>query len=188
VDTFDFNITPITDLALPYDLQERLLDALASDDRDSAAVVVELVETAVNAALVGHGGWGGDWDAVGIVTAVLAQVEAGLVNLTPHDVTLVGSDGATVTLASCGRALVTFTPDTTLAEITVSGVTVPLMETAPGSEVTGIPLPAEGITYVVSRLAYDASRDRDDLCIPHLVVRDTDGQPTAAHALALPRR
>jgi hypothetical protein len=188
-DTFSISETPLTDLALMGGLHERLVDALASDDSERAAVVAELVEDAINAALHQHGGWGSDgWEADDIVGPILDQVEEGLVNLTPHDVTLVGSDGAMVTLASCGRALVTFTPDTTLAEITVSGVTVPLVETAPGSEVTGIPLPAEGITYVVSQLAYDASRDRDDLCIPHLVVRGTDGQPSAAHALALPRR
>jgi hypothetical protein len=188
-DTFSITSTPLTDLALMGGLHERLVDALASDDSERAAAVATLVEDAINAALRQHGGWGSDgWEADDIVGPILDQVEAGLVNLTPHDVTLVGPDGAMVTLASCGRALVTFTPDTPSGEITIGDVTVPLVETAPGSEVTGIPLPAEGIMYIVSRLVYDASQTRDDLCIPHRVMRGASGQPTAAHALAQPRR
>jgi hypothetical protein len=182
-DTFSISKTPLTDMALRGNLHSRL-DALNDDDQDRAAVVEQLVEAAINAALARHD----EWEADDIVGPILDQVEAGLVNLTPHDVTLVGPDGAMVTLASCGRALVTFTPDTPSGEITIGDVTVPLVETAPGSEVTGIPLPVEGITYVVSRLAYDASQNRDDLCIPHRVARGAGGQPTAAHALAQPRR
>lgn len=53
-------------------------------------------------------------------------------------------------------------------------------------EVTGLPLPAAGVTYVVSQLVVNALPERDDLAFPAGLVRDDEGTIVGFRYLARP--
>jgi len=108
-----------------------------------------------------------------------------LVNLTPHTVTFVGADGATVTIPNSGIARVAMAPDQQIGVIQVDGMEVPLMQTSMGTNVTGLPSPQEGTLFIVSRQVIDACPNRDDLVMPHQTIREA-GIVIGCRALARP--
>jgi hypothetical protein len=75
------------------------------------------------------------------------------VNLTPHDVTLVDSNGMKLVFKSSGTvARVLLNTDVTTIEAEVAPgiiLTVPLKRTT-GSQVVNLPEPQEGVMYIVS--------------------------------------
>ena len=85
-----------------------------------------------------------------------------LINLTPHDVTLIRSDGSSFTLAPSGqvaRVAATLTP---MGE-DIEGI--PVYIRALADEVEGLPIPFLGIKWVVSSMVLEAAR-RPDLLAP----------------------
>lgn len=94
-------------------------------------------------------------------------------NLTAHTVTIAGR---------------TIPPDGRVARVAAEHVPVtevdglPLVAVEYG-DVVGLPDSEPGVTYLVSRMVAEASPRREDLVIPHGLVRDADGQPVSAEAL-----
>jgi len=109
-------------------------------------------------------------------------------NLTPHAIDLlVGSRTVTVPADPAGPARVAFTPDTDLGSVDLGdGLSIPLVGTSLGSEVSGLPDAQVGVMLVVSRQVVEACPDRVDLVFVHRVRRGPDGQPVGAAALARP--
>lgn len=98
-----------------------------------------------------------------------------LVNLTPHDVTLI-DNGKRITLKPSG----TIARCRALTEIVGSitdenGEIWPETRTVYGA-VEDLPEPMDGVTYIVSSLVALAMPQRHDLRIPNESVRDVDGK------------
>lgn len=116
----------------------------------------------------------------------MPYVDAELHILMPHPLT-VFADGDTVLLhrppdgpmARCAE-----TREHT-GTLTIGGRPVPLRTVAFGS-LAGLPAPADGVLYVVSRAAAEAAaRDgRTDVVYPDDPVRDADGRVIGCRALA----
>lgn len=95
-----------------------------------------------------------------------------IVNLTPHDITIVASGRTGVikpsgTLARC--------KETSVQTGLIDGW-IPVFETSYG-EVSGLPEPAADTVYVVSALAANAikGQGRSDVFIPAKTIRDANG-------------
>jgi len=92
-----------------------------------------------------------------------------LVNLTPHEVILVG-----IKIPASGQqARVSMTRQQT-GTIDIDGTTVPIYSTILG-QVTGLPEAAEGIGYIVSAMVRSASPERRDVYSPADLQRDSSG-------------
>ena len=107
-----------------------------------------------------------------------------LVNLTPHKITIIGSDGETLceiapsgTIARAASVIVN--------DGTVDGV--PVVRTSYGL-VEGLPAPIDGTKYIVSSLTATAARrsgrTTEDLLIPGRTVRDEEGVILGCQALS----
>lgn len=106
-----------------------------------------------------------------------------LVNLTPHDIVYCHVDN---------RMIVYPVSDSVarIEETTTSGYKLfddknNVWLTSNNIEygnVTGLPEPKKGVTYIVSRVVADACRDRDDLVFPDKPTRDYNGQITSCLA------
>lgn len=99
-----------------------------------------------------------------------------IINLTPHDITIVDEDGsirlvipASGTLARCKATTVS------LGTITVGDVVIPVTATEMG-EVEGLPQPQEGTIFVVSLAVAKAVPSRWDVVVPSESVRDSAGR------------
>jgi len=95
-----------------------------------------------------------------------------IINLTPHPITLVNSDGSLIqswakseTPARCNQ--------TTEGVKTLKGGII-ITRTEFG-EVYNLPEPKEGVLYIVSRLVLAACPIRTDLLVPNELYRDKDG-------------
>ena len=104
-----------------------------------------------------------------------------IINLTPHDITLLPADGEPITIPSTGVARC---QETTTA-VSGAGLPVPLQHLAYG-EVTGLPDPAAGTVVIVSQLVCRALPGREDLVFPADLVRDESGTIVGCRALARP--
>jgi hypothetical protein len=111
------------------------------------------------------------------------KVEAAeIVNLCPHDITLLVGDQALV-LSPAGLARCVEEREE-LGEAVAGGIHVPLVRCR-YRRVVGLPDPVAGRVYVVSHLVAERCLDRYDLVVPDQLVRDDDGVIIAARALAL---
>lgn len=112
---------------------------------------------------------------------VIAASGVELVNLTPHDVTLVAKNGETFTIPATGDC----------ARVGVSSETIgsmfedmfDIVRTVFDREVVGLPAPQDGVIYLVSTLVAQASPSRRDLLVPANLVRDEAGRVVGAGAL-----
>jgi hypothetical protein len=110
-----------------------------------------------------------------------------LINLTPHPIHLCDDDGVFLTLP----------PEPTPArceerDAATAGV---IDDRAPARPITvyavvfgetrGLPPPAPGTYFIVSRLLAEANADRDDLLIPHQMVRDAEGKVVGCRAFSV---
>jgi hypothetical protein len=68
-ETYSIITNPLTDLALPADVEARLIEALDSPDKME---ITSTLEDAINARLA-ESGWDGDWTATEVVTEILDQ-------------------------------------------------------------------------------------------------------------------
>ncbi len=106
-----------------------------------------------------------------------------IVNLTPHAVTING-----LTIQPDGRIPRLREETREVDQITVDGHTLPVIETTLG-ELEGLPEPADGVVYVVSRMVAEAAPRRHDLYFPGRLLRDSEGRIVGAESLArLPAR
>ena len=99
-------------------------------------------------------------------------------NLTPHELVLIGIDGAERRLAVDGpapRLAVTRSP---LGEM--EGL--PLVVSTLG-EVEGLPPPEAGVVLVVSAMVAEARPGREDLAYPGEAIRNAAGRVVGAHGL-----
>jgi len=107
------------------------------------------------------------------------------VNLTPHEINVLGPDGAEVqTIPSSGQ----------IARITTSAAVLAIVEgvelfkTTYG-DVVGLPSPAPGVIYIVSGAVAghpSIMGRRDDVVSPGALVRGADGQPRGCRGLSIP--
>ena len=92
-----------------------------------------------------------------------------LVNLTPHEVILVG-----IKIPASGSQARVATTRQQTGTIDLDGTTVPIYRTVLG-QVTGLPEAAEGVGYIVSAMVRSAAPERRDLYSPADLVRDSSG-------------
>lgn len=93
-----------------------------------------------------------------------------IINLTPHDITIISAAGNSVFPATGKVARVAVNS----SEIgNVAGI--PVMKNF-YSDVEGLPDPEKGTYYLVSKIVADAVPDRDDVLIPNDSVRDENGR------------
>lgn len=103
-----------------------------------------------------------------------------IVNLTPHDINIIGE---------IGEVVQTFPASGELARCSVSREQVDVINGIPVNRtvfgaVTGLPEQQEGVVYVVSALVAQAVDGRDDVVIPDDAVRDEQGRIVGCRAFA----
>jgi hypothetical protein len=102
----------------------------------------------------------------------MTETETKIVNLTPHEITIVGENGE-VTHRIPPSGLVSRVRETSIGIRHVNGI--PVVRKTFG-EVVNLPEPEEGTVYIVSRMIIAASPDRTDLLSPGDLVRDDVGK------------
>ena len=111
-----------------------------------------------------------------------------LVNLTPHPVVLFVGGHRVATLPPSGQVARCDSAGVDIGSVSLddSPATIPLLRVASG-ELSGLPSPAPGRLYVVSRVAADAifrANGRcDDIVFPERFVRDATGAIIGCEAL-----
>ncbi|HEY8531288.1 MAG TPA: hypothetical protein VIL08_03475, partial [Limnochorda sp.] len=105
---------------------------------------------------------------------------AKLINLTPHEITIVLQDSSTIAIPPSGVVARCATNREVVGELEIElpdggAARVPITRTVFG-EVQGLPEPQDGVCYVVSSLVAQAASDRNDLLIPDDTVRDEQGR------------
>ena len=104
-----------------------------------------------------------------------------IVNLTPHSLSLVTTNGGTLTVPPSG-AVARVASTTRDLGVTPEGVRL----TCPSfGAVEGLPGPQEGTLYVVSALVRAAVPGRSDVASPGDLVRDAEGRVVGASSLHL---
>lgn len=105
---------------------------------------------------------------------------AHLINLTPHVINILSSDGEHLmdvpvsgTIARCSQSNV----------VVGSVAGIPITQQSFG-EVVDLPEPQEDTFYIVSRLVAAACPERRDLLIPGPLVRDSEGRPCGCDGLS----
>ena len=107
-----------------------------------------------------------------------------LVNLTPHEITIVNDEG---------EILLRIQPSGTVARIEMRHVKVAYFDTDGASipvnhvqlgQTNGLPEMTPGVMLLVSRVVAEAVRDRDDILITDESIRDHDGRIIGCKALA----
>lgn len=123
-------------------------------------------------------------------------MHAYLINLTPHTIHLHQTSGAfenPVTFKSDGVAraseIVEVEPDLHWCVFGDCGMHdhIPLVRKRYGS-VEGLPEPRQSVAYIVSQVVADACPDRDDLLVPHDMVRDDAGRVVGCRGFSRPTR
>lgn len=96
-----------------------------------------------------------------------------IVNLTPHEVTVVASNGdVMMKVPASGQVARCSVNRTTVGKL--NGI--PVAKSVMG-DVEGLPEPSEDTIYIVSRVVAEAMKGkRDDLVIPDDAVRDGEGR------------
>mgnify|MGYP000491132453 FL=1 len=107
-----------------------------------------------------------------------------LKNFTPHNVVIVINESTKIVIPSDGIARVTETKTAT-PSIDVDGVIIETFKSSFG-EVENLPPQEEGVMVIVSAMAADAAKDRNDLLVPGELVRDNDGNIIGCKSLRRP--
>jgi hypothetical protein len=104
-----------------------------------------------------------------------------ILNLTPHEITLVNAEGEVVTRISPSGGLVRLAARTVSAG-TLAGI--PVSRTEYG-EPEGLPEEKPGVFLIVSQLVKSALTHRTDLLVPAEMVRDSAGKILGCKSLGL---
>ena len=107
-----------------------------------------------------------------------------LKNFTPHNVVIVINELEKIVIPSDGIARVTEEKNAT-PSIDVDGVIIETFVSSFG-EVENLPPQEEGVMIIVSALAADAAKGRDDLLVPGELVRDDGGNIVGCKSLRRP--
>ena len=107
-----------------------------------------------------------------------------LKNFTPHNVVIVINDSTKIVIPSDGIARVTEVK-TVAPSIDVDGAIIETFKSSFG-EVENLPPQEDGVMVIVSAMAADAAKDRNDLLVPGELVRDNDGNIIGCKSLRRP--
>lgn len=105
---------------------------------------------------------------------------ATLVNLTPHFLNIVAADGSTVDIPPSGNIARVGSISSIVA--TVNGINI---NKQTFGKIMDLPDAQDGVVYIVSRMVKDRVPDRDDVVVPGVPFRDTDGKVIGAWGLSL---
>ena len=107
-----------------------------------------------------------------------------IINLTPHDVNVVGNDNSVaITIPASGNVARCSQTIDIVGSITTNSVSIPISSSSYG-EVVDLPDPKSGYYYIVSRLVMSACPARQDLLCPNDLVRNDAGQVIGCRSLA----
>lgn len=106
-----------------------------------------------------------------------------IVNLTPHDITVI-SQGKSIVFPKFPVSARVSSKTEILTHFDTSEMRVPLTQVVFG-ELEGLPEPIEGIFFIVSRIVREAAKDRTDLLVPQGLIRDENGQPIGCESLSV---
>ena len=108
---------------------------------------------------------------------------ATLVNLTPHILNIIAADGSTVYIPPDGNRIARVASTSSIVA-TVNGINI-YRQTF--GKIMDLPdADAEDdVVYIVSRMVKDRVPDRDDVVVPGVPFRDTDGKIIGAWGLSL---
>ena len=107
-----------------------------------------------------------------------------LKNFTPHNVVIVINESTKIVIPSDGIARVT-EAKTSCPSIIIDGNEIATFSSSFG-EVENLPPQEEGVMVIVSAMAADAAKDRNDLLVPGELVRDNDGNIIGCKSLRRP--
>ena len=105
---------------------------------------------------------------------------ATLVNLTPHTLNLIAADGSIVDIQPSGN--IARVSSTSSIVATVNGINISRQTFG---KVMDLPDAQDDVVYIVSRMVKDRVPDRDDVVVPGVPFRDTDGKVIGAWGLSL---
>lgn len=101
-----------------------------------------------------------------------------LINLTPHAIMMVNSEGETILTIEPSGTVARVTQSTEqLATVTIDGLDIPVTQNTYG-ELVNLPEEKEGVALIVSAMVASAGEKlgRKDLFIPNETVRNDKGQ------------
>ena len=108
-----------------------------------------------------------------------------LVNLCPHDVTIVDGDGNVIIVLPHEEGKLARVATTEIPAENTLGYSFPVVHREWG-QVTGLPDPQPGVAFVVSAAVVSACPGRKDIYSPGRLIRDEHGQPTQCVGLVAP--
>lgn len=108
-----------------------------------------------------------------------------LVNLCPHDITIVDGDGNVIIVLPHEEGKLARVATTEIPAENTLGYSFPVVHREWG-QVTGLPDPQPGVAFVVSAAVVSACPGRKDIYSPGRLIRDEHGQPTQCVGLVAP--
>lgn len=108
-----------------------------------------------------------------------------LVNLCPHDITIVDDDGNVIIKVPHEEGRLARVSQTEIPVENRLGIPIPVRRREFGT-VTGLPDPEPGVAYIVSAMVLGNCHGRTDVYSPGRLIRDANGQPTQCVGLIAP--
>ena len=102
-------------------------------------------------------------------------------NLTPHILNIIAADGSTVYIPPDGNRIARVGSISSIVA-TVNGINI---NKQTFGKVMDLPDAQDDVVYIVSRMVKDRVPDRDDVVVPGVPFRDTDGKVIGAWGLSL---
>jgi|LakMenE01Jun11ns_1017448.scaffolds.fasta_scaffold9535796_2 hypothetical protein len=109
--------------------------------------------------------------------------QVSIVNLTPHDITVI-SEGKSLVFPKVLKTARVSSKTEFLTNFDTPEMSIPLTQVVFG-ELEGLPEPIEGVFFIVSRIVREAAKDRTDLLVPQGLIRDENGQPIGCESLSV---
>ena len=103
------------------------------------------------------------------------------INLTPHILNIIAADGSTVYIPPDGNRIARVGSISSIVA-TVNGINI---NKQTFGKVVDLPDAQDDVVYIVSRMVKDRVPDRDDVVVPGVPFRDTDGKIIGAWGLSL---
>ena len=103
------------------------------------------------------------------------------INLTPHILNIIAADGSTVYIPPDGNRIARVGSISSIVA-TVNGINISRQTFG---KVVDLPDAQDDVVYIVSRMVKDRVPDRDDVVVPGVPFRDTDGKVIGAWGLSL---
>jgi hypothetical protein len=107
-----------------------------------------------------------------------------IVNLTPHEITIITSEGGKVVLPPSGVVARVGTSDVACESVIFDGIEISVKDVR-YTDVEGLPDREAGTVFIVSRLVLDrVKNDRLDVFAPGELIRDPAGKPVGCRGLS----